>query len=264
MLYRLCKQMERIDLMSVKEKIINELKMVERDGIDDYINMKKKTDFFVAPASTRFHLNYKGGLAEHCWNVFTNFVHLREYHGLDNPKHENFIPMDSVRLSALGHDDCKINLYNESTTGATKNQLWRLNKDIGKNITRVLDTGVLKEGLVLDGNGQVVDTSFDRASELIAWLENPNEEPPIYTTKWEKNETFPAGHGEKSIFIIQRYIKLKKREILAIRYHMGAFEDGIFGGFKMSDFNVAQSMYPDVKLLHIADNLAAFKEDWVE
>ena len=49
----------------MKDKIINELKKIKRNGIDNLIEWLEKSDFFIAPASTRFHSNKKGGLAEH-------------------------------------------------------------------------------------------------------------------------------------------------------------------------------------------------------
>jgi len=36
------------------------------------------------------------------------------------------------------------------------------------------------------------------------------------------DDKFPAGHGEKSVFIISRFVQLTDEEILAIRWHMGA------------------------------------------
>ena len=47
----------------MKEKFLELLRTVKRDGIEDLINFLEKSDFFKAPASTRFHGNYEGGLA---------------------------------------------------------------------------------------------------------------------------------------------------------------------------------------------------------
>jgi hypothetical protein len=44
---------------------------------------------------------------------------------------------------------------------------------------------------------------------------------------------------------------------------MGAFEDGIYGGFKNRDFNGAREMFPDVSVLQMADAESSFKEGWV-
>ena len=51
------------------------------------------------------------------------------------------------------------------------------------------------------------------------------------TGKWEKvpsysvEDMFPYGHGEKSVFLIERFMKLKVEEAVAIRWHMGGFDD---------------------------------------
>ena len=54
----------------MKEEFLNLLRSVKREGIDDLIRFIESTDFFTAPASTRFHGNYEGGLLEHSLNVY--------------------------------------------------------------------------------------------------------------------------------------------------------------------------------------------------
>ena len=49
----------------MKEKFIELLKSTNRPGIEDLISFLEKTDFFTAPASTRFHGSFEGGLVEH-------------------------------------------------------------------------------------------------------------------------------------------------------------------------------------------------------
>lgn len=44
---------------------------------------------------------------------------------------------------------------------------------------------------------------------------------------WEVNDTFPLGHGEKSIFIINKFMSLTDEEALAIRWHLGGFDPAI-------------------------------------
>lgn len=46
------------------------LRSVNREGMDELINFIEKSDFFKAPASTRFHGSYEGGLLEHSLNVY--------------------------------------------------------------------------------------------------------------------------------------------------------------------------------------------------
>ena len=49
----------------MKEEFLKLLRTVKREGIEDLINFLEKSDFFKAPASTKFHGDYEGGLVEH-------------------------------------------------------------------------------------------------------------------------------------------------------------------------------------------------------
>ena len=59
----------------MKEEFLNLLRSVKREGIDDLIRFIESTDFFTAPASTRFHGNYEGGLVEHSLKVYEILKH---------------------------------------------------------------------------------------------------------------------------------------------------------------------------------------------
>ena len=54
----------------MKEQFLELLRTVKRDGIEDLINFLEKSDFFIAPASTRFHGDHEGGLVEHSMKVY--------------------------------------------------------------------------------------------------------------------------------------------------------------------------------------------------
>ena len=82
----------------MKEQFIELLKQTNREGIDQLIDFLNRTDFFEAPASTRFHGCYKGGLLEHSMKVYE----------ILKTKTED---SDSVRIIALLHDVCKANFY---------------------------------------------------------------------------------------------------------------------------------------------------------
>ena len=82
------------------------------------------------------------------------------------------------------------------------------------------------------------------------------------TGQWEKvpsysvEDLFPYGHGEKSVFLIERFMKLKVEEAVAIRWHMGGFDDAAKGGcFAISE---AYDKYPLAVKLHIADLKATY------
>lgn len=92
-----------------REKILNLLSSVKRPGMDKLIDwIESKTDFFVAPASTRFHGNYDGGLAEHSLNVYKLFKSKCEQWDIGFSE-------ESQIICAILHDICKANFYNKTT-----------------------------------------------------------------------------------------------------------------------------------------------------
>lgn len=82
----------------MKEEFIKLLKEINREGMDKLIEFLEASDFFEAPASTKFHGAFKGGLMEHSMKVYEI---LKEKNG----------DSDSVRIIALLHDICKTNFY---------------------------------------------------------------------------------------------------------------------------------------------------------
>jgi len=70
----------------------------------------------------------------------------------------------------------------------------------------------------------------------------------------------PYGHGEKSVILLQQWMKLSKEEILAIRYHMGAWASEGFAQRKALSAAMNQSKL--LKALMLADQTATyFMED---
>jgi len=71
-------------------------------------------------------------------------------------------------------------------------------------------------------------------------------------------DQLPLGHGEKSVILLQRFIKLTDDEIMAIRWHMMAFDDlhCTYAGNPLA-ITAASTKYPLIVLMHIAD-LSAF------
>jgi len=85
---------------------------VNRDGIDKLIHyIQKGTDFYKAPASTKFHLSCEGGLLQHSLNVYDCLIAKRK-----SPIWKDIlkdIPDESLILVSLLHDLCKANFYTE-------------------------------------------------------------------------------------------------------------------------------------------------------
>lgn len=90
----------------MKDKIIELLRSTSREGIEDVIAFLEKSDFFTAPASTRFHGNYEGGLAEHSLKVYEVLKNK-----LDKKEIDIEVSEDTIKIVALLHDICKCNFY---------------------------------------------------------------------------------------------------------------------------------------------------------
>ena len=90
----------------MKEKFIELLKSTNRPGIEDLISFLEKTDFFTAPASTRFHGSFEGGLVKHSLKVYE----ILDYKAKNNVLKLE-IPDDTIKIVSLLHDICKLNFY---------------------------------------------------------------------------------------------------------------------------------------------------------
>ena len=77
---------------------------IKREGIAELMDWLETTDFFSAPASSRYHGAYEGGLLEHSVAVYQRLVSLVNFYGLE-------IPMETVAIASLFHDLCKVNMY---------------------------------------------------------------------------------------------------------------------------------------------------------
>ncbi len=73
------------------------------------------------------------------------------------------------------------------------------------------------------------------------------EQKPYYSV----DDAFPYGHGEKSVYLIERFIRLRPDEAIAIRWHMGGFDDSA----KSNGFAIGRAYYkyPLAVKLHLAD-----------
>ncbi len=101
--------------METKEKIIALLRKVERPGIEELIQYLCLSDFFEAPASTKFHGCYAGGLADHSYSVYkllsANCVLLNLGTAVDSGQKPLAITPDAYIIPPLLHDVCKIGTY---------------------------------------------------------------------------------------------------------------------------------------------------------
>ena len=180
---------------------------VNRPGAEEFLKWLESTDFFSAPASTRFHLAQPGGLVEHSVHVYERLKKLYSVEKYGDLSDVAVFPeAETIAICGLLHDTCKANFY-----------------------------GVEMR---------------NRKNEQGQW-----EKYPFYVV----NDQLPYGHGEKSVYIISSFMKLTREEAMAIRWHMGGFDESVKGGsHAMSD---AFSRFPLAVLLHVADLQATYLDE---
>ena len=112
----------KIDKEYNRLMILASLKSVKREGIPQliaWLDNKISNDYFTAPASTKYHLSFPGGLAQHHLNVYRFFKAANREFNLG-------LSRDSVIIVSVLHDICKCGLY----LGA--NTAYKCDKDIQK------------------------------------------------------------------------------------------------------------------------------------
>lgn len=77
-----------------------------------------------------------------------------------------------------------------------------------------------------------------------------------------KDLALPVGHGERSVIMIQQQMTLTYEEIIAIRWHMGAFDDAAKGGSRT--LSEVFNRHPLALMLHLADMEAAYLDETEE
>lgn len=190
----------------IKNQFIETLLFTKREGIEKVIKNLERLGFFTAPASTKYHLNYPGGLMLHSWNVYKTAMMLRQQMIQIKPELEERLPVDSVIIASLLHDVCKSDIYKE--------------------------------------------TLLNRKNDQGIWEKVPGYEIDC--------SNFPMGHGEKSvIMLVSMGLKLTKDEMLAIRWHMTAWELAFQSFEQKSNLQTARNIAPLCVIVQSADGLAS-------
>lgn len=101
-------------------------KYITRKSSDKLLTWLTETDFFTAPASTRFHNSFDGGLVEHSINVYNR---LSFNLGVDTrlaqfDEKAEYPGTESVAIVSLLHDVCKVNYYKIEMRNAKENGTW--------------------------------------------------------------------------------------------------------------------------------------------
>ena len=107
-----------------RQLFVDYLRRADRQGMEELITyLTDKTDFFVCPASTRFHSNYPGGLCEHSLHVLERLTK----HMADPLFRERIanVSMNTAIITALLHDVCKANYYTVEFRNRKVNGVWQ-------------------------------------------------------------------------------------------------------------------------------------------
>lgn len=101
--------------MTDKEQFLQIYKEnITREGADKLLEfLEKKSDFFTAPASTRFHGAYEGGLLRHSLNVYECLTAYLERERVKE-QYKLSVSVETAAVVALLHDICKVNFYKVS------------------------------------------------------------------------------------------------------------------------------------------------------
>ena len=196
-------------------------KQIQREGAENLLEWLKKSDFFDAPASTRFHLSRPGGLVEHSVHVYERLYQLCECDALNNdafkmPRNE------TIAIVGLLHDICKVGVYVQEP----RNQ-------------KTYDP----EKVAAASSYQV---KHDQLGDFI-WET---------TIGYRFEDPIPYGHGEKSVYIISGFMNLSREEAFAIRYHMGPWQKG-----EEQNASKAFDLFPLALMTHMADMMATHIDD---
>ena len=108
------KSTDREIMKEKKVRFIELLRSTGRQGIEEVINYLEKSGFFTAPASTKHHLSFEGGLMEHSLNVYDMAMALRGPIVAMKPEKEEKLAEKSIIIAALLHDICKANIYKKA------------------------------------------------------------------------------------------------------------------------------------------------------
>ena len=95
---------------------------IEREGSEELLDYLERSDFFTAPASTRYHSAFEGGLCFHSVNTYKRFVRLLE--GEYGQEWDKVISRESVAIIGLLHDICKTNLYKVEQRNVKRDGVW--------------------------------------------------------------------------------------------------------------------------------------------
>lgn len=210
---------------NLKEDFIKLLRSTNREGIEAVIEWltSEDSDFFIAPASTMFHGDYEGGLLEHSINVAHIAIKIKEM--LEN-------------------------VVNKQQNSASDLYLKTILSEQADKLSSLKRESILIVGLLHD----VCKTNIYKKDFRNKKIDGNWVSVECYTADYSD---FPVGHGEKSVIkLLQLGLKLTEEEILAIRWHMSAWDLPFQSAEAKSNINAAKEKSVLLSILQSADQLA--------
>lgn len=208
-----------------KQRFLELINSIEREGVDKDRLVKQllNSDFFNAPASTKYHNCFRGGLCAHSLNVYDTLCNLmavtyppQRVEGESNVQFVSTCPYsaDTLKIVALLHDFDKMNKYERTVK-----------------------------------NKKVYSPTGSKSDEMgkFDWVAEPG-----YAYK-EDTEIFSIGsHEENSVYMTETFVPLSTEEHCAILHHHGSL------GNPNLNMTPLFNKYPLVTLLHMADMMSTF------
>lgn len=167
--------------------LIKELKTIEGARIDELLTFLDESDFYTAPASTKYHNSVKGGLCDHSLNVYRNILAVYERARQTNPGLKEY-PRETLIVVSLLHDISKTNFYE----------------------------ACIQNEKVYSDQG----TKHDNLGKF-EWIAKEG-----FKVADESKRMLGGDHGFNSVALLGRYIPLTYEETVAILNHHCGFDNG--------------------------------------
>lgn len=208
---------------------------VKRENSEKILEMLHRTDFFIAPASVKYHCNHDGGLNEHTLNAFFAFVDQLFGEAFQSPNYS------IAKLSSLK----SLILQGEELSKEQEELLDKISKEF---------FGVKFESIVI--------SCFCHDFHKIQYYEKYKTRKKDEKGNWGDVEAWGHHHdpyimgdsGGTSCYIAMQYMHLTYQEALAITNHMGYSDSG--GALKSSSGAWKKSKL--ALYLHLCDMIATF------
>lgn len=186
-----------------------------------FMDFLLSSDFYMAPASTKYHSSHFAGLANHCCQTLARLIAIA--------KPQTDAELGKLVLLVVAHDLCKVNVYEKYFT----------NDKI---------------------NGPALRTGADGSQSIDKYQTKYWSDGSAYhykeVQKYRFNDMLPQGHGQKSLNMLMGFFHTAITEDMAaaVDGHMRDYENN-----PLCDYQMMQ--YPLCQYLHIADTMASLLDE---